>query len=438
MILKNNLNKITTFKIFVNEIKEVKIEDLYSNYAFEKNLTSSFINDSKIIQLVKNLNKKGINILNENDKIFNDICEPLSINHYDIPLKDRKLLLLLNEEEICGNNCNLSNIFYEDLVYKCNCEIKGEIEFYENEEILNKKFKKISTSKKINDYFKYLGCKINSNKLKSNGGFYFTLFLLIIQIFLSIFYFLTFKQEKIDFNQSNPPIKIKEKPRIEENEDYSSGQSIDEINKSTKRNQNHKALNIDEININEAQFFKFFKKNIIRLFIPYPINFSNKKYHQELIKWLLHLIFILCLSLYICSLSIHQNYISEKFFTNDNRISFIFKNQFLSIFIFTLISFIFYYIIYYVLYSIEKIKTIFYYTLIVKIVLMTFFFISITQFGSIYPQTIEDLFIRFFTFIILFNLLKLIISSILLFIYFKNVIPKNGIINKIFKFILNE
>ena len=178
-----------------------------------------------------------------------------------------------------------------------------------------------------------------------------------------------------------------------------------------------------------------FKKNIIQLFIPYPINFSNKQYHQNLCKWLLHLIFILCLSLYICSLSIHQNYISEKFFTNDNRISFIFKNQFLSIFIFTLISFIFYYIIYYVLYSIEKIKTIFYYTLIVKIVLMTFFFISITQFGSIYPQTIEDLFIRFFTFIILFNLLKLIISSILLFIYFKNVIPKNSTINKIFKFI---
>jgi hypothetical protein len=69
---------------------------------------------------------------------------------------------------------------------------------------------------------------------------------------------------------------------------------------------------------------------------------------------------------------------------------------------------------------------------------MNFFFISITQFGSIYPQTIEDLFIRFFTFIILFNLLKLIISSILLFIYYKNCLPKNGIMNKIFKFIFIE
>ena len=440
VVIKNNLNKKTSFKIFNNEIEEVKIEDLYSNYTFEKNLTFSFTNDSKTIQLIKTLNKKGINILDENDKIFNDICESLSINHYDIPIKDRKLLLLLKEEEICGNNCNLSNIFYEDLVYKCNCELKGEIEFYDNEEILNKKFKKISTSKKINDYFKYLGCKINSNKLKSNGGFYFTFLLLIIQIFLSIFSFILFKQEKNNSNPSNPPIKIRKKPEIKGNED-SSEIYINENNKIIQRNkcqQSNDILNIEDININETQFFQLYKTKIIRLFIPYPINFSSKIYHQEIIKWLLNLIFILCLSLYICSLSIHQNYISKKYFTNDNRISFIFKNQFLSVFIFTLISFIFYYIIYYILYSIEKIKKIFYYTLIASIILMTFFFISITQFCSIYPQTIEDLFIRFFTFIVLFNLLKLIISSILLFIYYKNCLPKNGIMNKIFKFIFIE
>ena len=433
VVIKNILNKKTSFKIFNNEIEELKIEDLYSNYAFEKNLTSSFINDSKTIKLIKNLDKTKINILNENDKIFNDICESLSINNYDIPLKDRKLLLLLNEEEICGNNCNLSNIFYEDLVYKCNCKIKGEIEFYEDEKIINKKFKKISTSKKINDYFKYLGCKISSNKLKTNGGFYFTLMLLIIQIFLSIFYFILFKKDKISSNLNNPPIKIKEKPEIEENDDSSKEKYIDKTrNKFENSNEN---LNIGEINIMEKKFFEFYKKNIIQLFIPYPIKLSNKIYHQEFVNWLLNLIFNLSLSLYICSLSIHQNYISGKYFTNDNRISFIFKSQFLPILIFTLISFILYYIIYYVLYSIEKIKTIFYYSLIVSIILMIFFFISITQFGSIYPQTILDLFIRFFTFIILFNILKLIIVSIILFLYFNNYISKNGIMNKVFDFI---
>ena len=66
---------------------------------------------------------------------------------------------------------------------------------------------------------------------------------------------------------------------------------------------------------------------------------------------------------------------------------------------------------------------------------MIFFFISITQFGSIYPQTILDLFIRFFTFIILLNILKLIIVSIILFLYFNNYISKNGIMNKVFDFI---
>ena len=118
-------------------------------------------------------------------------------------------------------------------------------------------------------------------------------------------------------------------------------------------------LNLEEININDIKFFDYYKKNIIQLFIPYPFEFSNKIYHQELIKWLLNLIFNLSLSLYICSLSIHQNYISNKYFTNDNRISFIFKNQFLPIFIFILVSFILYYIVCYILYSIEK-KTIYF------------------------------------------------------------------------------
>ena len=107
--------------------------------------------------------------------------------------------------------------------------------------------------------FKYLGCKINSNKLKSNGGFYFTLFLLIIQIFLSIFHFILFKQEKIDSIQSNPPKIKNEKPEIEENENTTEN-DIDEKNKITKRNRGQKSndiLNIEEISINETQFFKF-------------------------------------------------------------------------------------------------------------------------------------------------------------------------------------
>ncbi len=54
--------------------------------------------------------------------------------------------------------------------------------------------------------------------------------------------------------------------------------------------------------------------------------FSNMK-NQKTIKFFLHLIFILSLSFYICSLSIHQNYISEKYFTDKNRILFEFKSQ---------------------------------------------------------------------------------------------------------------
>ena len=45
--------------------------------------------------------------------------------------------------------------------------------------------------------------------------------LLIIQIFLSIFYFILFKKDKISPNINNPPKNTKEKPEIEENDDSS-------------------------------------------------------------------------------------------------------------------------------------------------------------------------------------------------------------------------
>ena len=428
VIIKDNINKKTSFRVFTNETEEVNIQKIYSNYIIEKNLTNSFINNSKTIELIKTFEKKKINIFDENERIFNDICEPLSTNHYDIPLKDRKLLLLLNKEKICGNSCTLTNIFYEDLIYNCNCEMQENIEFSEDDDILNTIFKKLSTSSKIKDYFKYLGCKLESKKLKSNGGFYFSLILLIMQIFLSILYFVMDKNQ-IKTVQSNPPIKFRAQSINKEYEHESASNiiQVNEIKIIEKYNEkNYEDQDNKKIEENKT-FFSFYKEIIIEKFIF--CKFSKMK-NQKMIKFLLHLIFILSLSFYICSLSIHQNYISEKYFTNKNRILFEFKSQLLPIIIFILISFIGYYGISFAFFLIEKITPIFSYLIIISIILMTFFFISVTQFCSIYPETIEDLFIRFFTFIVLFNILKMMIFSIILMIFFK----MNDFENEIFKF----
>ena len=236
-----------------------------------------------------------------------------------------------------------------------------------------------------------------------------------------------YKCNQIKIVQSNPPIKFRVQS-INKEYDNESASNIIRVNqiKEKYNEKNHEDKDNKKIEENKT-FFSFYKEIIIEKLIF--CKFSKMK-NQKMIKFLLHLIFILSLSFYICSLSIHQNYISEKYFTNKNRILFEFKSQLLPIIIFILISFIGYYGIGFVFYLIEKITPIFSYLIIISIILMTFFFISVTQFCSIYPETIEDLFIRFFTFIVLFNILKMMIFSIILMIFFK----MNDFENELFKF----
>ena len=61
--------------------------------------------------------------------------------------------------------------------------MQENIEFSEDDDILNIIFKKISTLSKIKECFKYLGCKLDSKKLKNNGGFYFCLIILISELY---------------------------------------------------------------------------------------------------------------------------------------------------------------------------------------------------------------------------------------------------------------
>ena len=204
VIIKNQINKETTFKVFTNKGEEINLVDLYTNFTFEKNISSFIYNNSKTLELIKTIEEKNINIFDENGKIFNDICEPLSISDYDIPLKDRKELLLLKRDNICGNNCYLENIYYDDLIYKCNCKIESNFIVDEIIQNTNKTFKKIKTSQKVKDYFKYLKCSLNQKKIKLNIGFYTMLILLLIQIILLIIYMFLYT--------NNKNIKLKSQP----------------------------------------------------------------------------------------------------------------------------------------------------------------------------------------------------------------------------------
>ena len=96
IIINNNINKTSKIELYSNDGEEIDL-DIYSNISFEKNI-STLIGSNKAIEAIKSIEENEINILDENDKVFNDFCEPLTIENYDIPIKDRKELLYIKEK----------------------------------------------------------------------------------------------------------------------------------------------------------------------------------------------------------------------------------------------------------------------------------------------------------------------------------------------------
>ena len=203
IIINNNIDKTSTIKLYSNNGEVIDL-DIYSNISFEKNI-STLIENNKAIEAIKSIEEKEINILDENDKVFNNFCEPLTIENYDIPLKDRKELLFIKEESLCGNKCYLENIFYNDLIYKCNCKIENGIIFYQNNEIKKTNIVKSTLSQNIKNYFQYLKCGLNREKIKYNAYLYILSIIFIGQLILLILnvYFL-YRNSKIKI-KGNPP-----------------------------------------------------------------------------------------------------------------------------------------------------------------------------------------------------------------------------------------
>ena len=166
--------------------------ELELSYCKDEEITiNKYIGDLPYINLDrgKDLNQKGIDIFDESDPFYNDICFPFSTNFSsDIPLADRRQDLFINIS-FCDKGCTYNGTDYELMRVKCICKIDLINDDNENEKngiILNKNNDKNNFTQKLSDtnlnLIKCSNLVFDPEILKSNVGFYLTLSMFAFEI----------------------------------------------------------------------------------------------------------------------------------------------------------------------------------------------------------------------------------------------------------------
>ena len=180
--------------------------DIENNYIFESN---NLIGDS----LAKIVNDYSIDILNNSEPYFNDICLNMNIKDIDITLDIRRNLFYygdyLTKIACLDENCNINDISYEDNLAKCKCKfnfISDKLYLQNNNTKndinnensgtnnyngdINKNFKSVSST----NPFPIFTCSkqsFNSKNIKSNIGFYIGIVIIFIQIIFFLILFIS-------------------------------------------------------------------------------------------------------------------------------------------------------------------------------------------------------------------------------------------------------
>ena len=99
------------------------------------------------VDLISYFKKKGIDILDINDKFFNDVCLPYSDSENDLTLNDR-IKDLYKNYTFCEKNCKLIDINFEEYKAACDCTTKENM----NVTDFNFDSSNIQTDKKNNNF----------------------------------------------------------------------------------------------------------------------------------------------------------------------------------------------------------------------------------------------------------------------------------------------
>ena len=182
----NSLTGGVRYKVFDSKGNELDLNYCKSNVIIQYPID---INNAKVnFSYAEYMNNLNIDIFNPKDEYFNDLCKKTIGNNSDITISKRRDDIYVNST-ICENNCEYININYTTMKVNCNCSI-----FYEYEKVENT-FKNLIENTFSDSIPKtnILICKcykhfISFKKNLTNIGFWFYIFLVIVDIILFVHY----------------------------------------------------------------------------------------------------------------------------------------------------------------------------------------------------------------------------------------------------------
>ena len=141
------------------------------------------------IEQISNFREKGIDVFNINDVFFNDICFAYSDHNSssDMVLTDRVSDIYQNYS-LCEKGCEYDSVNIEKMSVYCNCKVKQEVNYKEEEGFLetyisNTFYSNFGVAKCYNLVFSFNG-KLN------NSGFWIFAIIIILHIPIYILYFI--------------------------------------------------------------------------------------------------------------------------------------------------------------------------------------------------------------------------------------------------------
>ena len=235
---------------------------------------------NNIISEIQNKFQKGkeiykkyqIDSFNINSKIYNEMCFPFEIEGKDLTLEDR-VKYLFPYYSLCEANCSYSSTDFEIERVYCNCPLKKEFDSNREQKFVvnDNNIEEIKSKQNGPTNIPIMKCisKLSDyDGVKKNGGFFYSLIILIFEIglfFLTIFY--NYKLLKNKINKNNLYNKEEKEINLDTNKRGIKEKNNDVIFKTSERNLNappkKREIIVNEIDINDIKLEKKFPKNEI-------------------------------------------------------------------------------------------------------------------------------------------------------------------------------
>ena len=224
------------------------IEEIESDEEFDNILAKIQKQYEKAKKIKEEYDMDTFNI---NSSLYEDICMTFQVKGRDLVLEDR-VGYLYPEYSLCEENCTYSHIDFElERVY-CNCPLKTDFDLSrEHKFVLNENNSDVIMSRqKGPTNFAVIKCMSRlkeSDSIKKNAGFFFTIIIIIFQVillFITIFY-----------NYKNLKAKINKNSVINSDEDFEKEFNVEKIDVKPKKNITNKKINNfkNDVNIKTSE-----------------------------------------------------------------------------------------------------------------------------------------------------------------------------------------